>query len=65
MSPRRNLISNFNPLVSLIFEVEFGFGLLNFNSSFLNTLIEGEFWIFISILFHSDFIAGKSESLKK
>ena len=48
LSPSCNLVSNFNPLVSLILQVEFGYGLKNFSSSFLNKLIEEEFRIFIS-----------------
>ena len=35
-------------MVSLISWVEFGYGLINFNSSFLNTLMQEEFRIFIS-----------------
>ena len=48
--------------------VEFGSGLINFNSSLLSTLIEEEFRILISRLLHSDIhysTAGKKESLKK
>ena len=65
LSPSRNLVINFNPLVSWILQVDFGFDQINFNSSFLNTLIEEEFWIFSSRLSYSDITAGKKESLKK
>ena len=42
--------------------MEFGSGLTNFSSSFLNTVIEEEFRIFMSRLFHLDITAGKSIS---
>ena len=51
-------------MVSSILQAEFDSGLVNFTSSFLNTLIE-EFRILVSRLFHSDITAGKKESLKK
>ena len=40
-------------------------GLINFISSFLNTLIREEFRKYISRLFHLVITAGKKESLKK
>ena len=51
-SPSLNFVSNFNPLVSWILYVKFGCGLISFNSSFLNTLIEEQFRILVSRLFH-------------
>ena len=46
-------------MVPLVLQVEFGSCLIKFNSSFLNTLIEEEFRIFIPRLFHSDITVGK------
>ena len=40
------------------------FGQINFNSSFLNSLIEEEFRIFTSRLFHAVVASRKKESLK-
>ena len=44
---------------------KFGSGLINFNSSFLNTLIREEFRVYISRLFHLVISAGRKGSLKK
>ena len=46
-------------------KVKFVCILLNFNSSFLNTLTEEELAIFISRLYRLDITAVKKESLKK
>ena len=63
-SPSCNVVNNFNPLVSWLLQVEFSFGLINLSSSLSNTLIEGEFRIFISRSFHLIITTGKKESLK-
>ena len=46
-------------------KVKFVCILLNFNSSFLNTLTEEELAIYISRLYRLDITAVKKESLKK
>ena len=49
----RNLINNFNRLVSWMLLAEFGSGLINFSGSFLNTFVGECFRIFASRLFQS------------
>ena len=63
LSPSSNLVSNSNPLVWWILKVKFASDLINFNSSFLNTLTEEEFRIFISRLFHSVILLQEKRNL--